>query len=401
MSRLKLMLLGGSRQQVIAIEKAKALGYDTVLCDYLPDNPGQHIADKFYQTSTTDKELVLDIAIKEEIDGILSYASDPAAPTAAYVAEKMGLPGNSTNAVDILGYKHLFRSYQKELGFPCPNSHLVENYEDYDRAIDRIGIPCMVKPIDSAGSKGVTRLTDTDDKVDAFKYAMTFSKSRQLIVEEYVRQNHRYMIAGDCFVIDGEVVFWGLLNSHRSLLVNDLVPNGTSYPLCFNKDKLAEVKAMIVKMIRSLSISFGGFNIEVMVDDKGRIFIIELGPRNGGNMIPDFLHYLTGFDMIEASIQCALGQPYEVNESFRDSGNNYMAAYVVHAMESGILQEIDDSKLGNHVVERHIYYDKGTRIELGDLTHQTVGVLYLVFENEASMLNIMDDIHEYVHVIIS
>ena len=88
----KLLLLGGSAQQVVAIETAKRLGYSTVLCDFLPDNPGQLVADKFYLVSTTDRDAVLAVAKKEKIDGILAYASDPAAPTAAYVAEKMGLP---------------------------------------------------------------------------------------------------------------------------------------------------------------------------------------------------------------------------------------------------------------------------------------------------------------------
>ena len=90
----KILLLGGSAQQVIAIETAKKLGYYTVLCDYLTDNPGQFVADKFYLVSTTDKDSILKVAIDEKIDGILAYASDPAAPTAAYVAEKMELPGN-------------------------------------------------------------------------------------------------------------------------------------------------------------------------------------------------------------------------------------------------------------------------------------------------------------------
>ena len=89
----KLLLLGGSAQQMIAIETAKRLGYFTVLCDFLPDNPGQHIADKFFLVSTTDKEAVLEVAKQEGVCGVLAYASDPAAPTAAYVAEKMGLPG--------------------------------------------------------------------------------------------------------------------------------------------------------------------------------------------------------------------------------------------------------------------------------------------------------------------
>ena len=93
----KLLLLGGSAQQVVAIETAKRLGLYTVLCDYLSDNPGQYHADKFYLTSTTDKDAVLEIARRENVDGVLAYASDPAAPTAAYVAEKLGLPGSPTS----------------------------------------------------------------------------------------------------------------------------------------------------------------------------------------------------------------------------------------------------------------------------------------------------------------
>ena len=93
----KLLLLGGSPQQVIAIEKAKQLGYYTVLCDYLPDNPGQYAAQKFYPVSTTDRQAVLEVARQEQAQGVLAYASDPAAPTAAFVAQEMGLPGNPLN----------------------------------------------------------------------------------------------------------------------------------------------------------------------------------------------------------------------------------------------------------------------------------------------------------------
>lgn len=89
----RLILLGGSAQQVIAIKKAKQLGFYTILCDYLPDNPGRYVADKYYSVSSTDKDSVLSIAKKENIDGIVAYSSDPAAPTAAYVSERLCLPG--------------------------------------------------------------------------------------------------------------------------------------------------------------------------------------------------------------------------------------------------------------------------------------------------------------------
>ena len=78
-----ILLLGGSRQQIVAIETAKRLGYRTVLCDYLPDNPGQYVADSFHLVSTTDREAVLEVARAEGVSGALAYASEPAAPTAA------------------------------------------------------------------------------------------------------------------------------------------------------------------------------------------------------------------------------------------------------------------------------------------------------------------------------
>ena len=91
----KILLLGGSAQQVIAIKTAKRLGYYTVLCDYLPDNPGQYVADKYYNVSTTDVEAVYKVAMDEKVDGILAYASDPAALPAAIVAETSWLTHES------------------------------------------------------------------------------------------------------------------------------------------------------------------------------------------------------------------------------------------------------------------------------------------------------------------
>src|SRR5699024_5041810 len=96
----KLLLLGGSEQQTLAIQHAKNKGLHTILCDYLADNPGQEYADEFYRVSTTDKEAILHIARQNDINGIVAYASDPAAPTAAYVAEKMGLPTNPYKSVE-------------------------------------------------------------------------------------------------------------------------------------------------------------------------------------------------------------------------------------------------------------------------------------------------------------
>ena len=90
----RILMLGGSTSQICAIKKAQEMGHYVIICDYLPDNPGQYVADEFYQVSTTDKDAVLELAQKLDLDAVVCYASDPAAPTAAYVCEKLGFPTN-------------------------------------------------------------------------------------------------------------------------------------------------------------------------------------------------------------------------------------------------------------------------------------------------------------------
>ena len=104
-------MLGGSLYQVYAIKEAVKMGYYVITCDYLPNNPGHQYAHEYYNVSTTDKEAVYELAKRLQVDGVVAYASDPAAPTAAYVCEKLGLPTSPYNSVEILSQKDLFRRY--------------------------------------------------------------------------------------------------------------------------------------------------------------------------------------------------------------------------------------------------------------------------------------------------
>ncbi len=136
MKKKKMLFLGGIMQQIPAIKRAQELGYHVVTCDYLPNNPGHEYADEYHNVSTTDLEGVLSLAKKLKIDGIVAYASDPAAPTAAYVAEKLGLPGNPYESVKLLTEKDLFRDFLQRHGF---NSPAARGYTTYEAALADIG----------------------------------------------------------------------------------------------------------------------------------------------------------------------------------------------------------------------------------------------------------------------
>ncbi|MGO1469473.1 MAG: ATP-grasp domain-containing protein, partial [Tissierella sp.] len=334
----KILLLGGSTQQIPAIEYANEQGYYTVLCDYLADNPGQNYAKKFYCVSTTDKGAILEVAKNEKVDGVVAYASDPAAPTAAYVAEKLGLPTNPYKSVEILAFKDKFREFLRENNFNCPKAKGFSSIESAKEEINQFTFPVMVKPIDSSGSKGVSKVEKVEDFEEAYKIALDNSRGKNIIVEEFIEQDHEYMVGGDCFVLNGEVVYWGFLNCHRDPKVNALVPVGKSYPLLISEDRVKQVKREIQRVVNLLHIEFGGFNVEAMIDSKERVFLIEMGPRNGGNMIPDFLKMIHGVDLIGATVEAAIG-----NKNFQLKQKSKSGFYVTHNLHTdkdGLFQTV-------------------------------------------------------------
>ncbi|MBA2860458.1 acetyl-CoA carboxylase biotin carboxylase subunit family protein [Methanococcus maripaludis] len=395
----KILLLGGSIQQIPAIEYAKKKGYFTVLCDYLMDNPGQDYADKFYCVSTTDKEAVLTVAKSEMVDGVVAYASDPAAPTAAYVAEKLGLPTNPYDSVEILSYKDKFREFLSENNLNCPKAKTFSSFADAKKEISQFTFPIMVKPVDSSGSKGVSKIEDFEDFEDAYDRALENSRNKNVIVEEYIMKDHEFMIAGDCFVINGKVVYWGLLNSHRDKHVNPYVPVGTSYPIFISDARLELVKIETQKLFDLLNIKFGAFNIEIMIDKNDNLYFIEMGPRNGGNMIPDLLKMATGVDMIAATIECAMGKRYIINQY--TAKNMFFSTYVLHSNKNGIFKDVlYSSEFEGNIVKKVIYKRKNDPVEYFDGANKAVGIIFIKFNSMGEMLRIMDEPEKWINVLV-
>ncbi|MCD7919386.1 MAG: ATP-grasp domain-containing protein [Clostridiales bacterium] len=395
----KILLLGGSAQQVIAIETAKRLGFYTILCDYLTDNPGQYVADQFYLVSTTDKESVLSVAEKEKIDGVLAYASDPAAPTAAYVAEKLGLPGNPYKSVQILCNKDQFRAFLKENGFHAPLANGYTTQMEMEKDIQHYHLPVIIKPVDSSGSKGVTVLHNWDGLAQAAEFAFSFSRTHHLIVEDYIEKKHKYLIGGDIFVYKGKVIQWGLMNCHRDGQVNPLVPVGKSYPLLLSEQDIKSVKDTLQRMVDKLGIISGPMNVELVVDQSNRVWPIDIGPRSGGNMIPDLLGMIFDTDVVEMSVRSAMGMSIDVKEN---EGIPYYATHNLHTAENGIFEGIEYSEeIKKHIVKECVYKKPGDPVEYFDNAAKAVGIVFLRFKNQEEMDLILENISHYVSVKVS
>lgn len=396
----KILLLGGSAQQIIAIETAKRLGYYTVLCDFLPDNPGQYVADKFYLVSTTDRDAVLEVALQEEIDGVLAYASDPAAPTAAYVAEKLKLPGNPYESVEILCNKDKFRTFLKENGFCTPEA---KGYADVMDALKDLEdgffkFPIIVKPVDSSGSKGVSRIDSIETAELLLEYAMSYSRGHRIIVEEFV-EKFGYQIAGDGLSIDGKLVFRYFANDHfDSRCKNPFVPVAASFPYNMPDEVHEKVHATIQRLLTQLGMRTSTYNFDMRIDKDYNVYLMEVAPRDGGNYIPQAIKYATGVDLVECSVKAAMGEPIELPEQVKPRG--YWAYYAVHSLKDGILKQvvIDPEVERAHIVENHLIVKSGDAIHSFVGANSTLGILVMQFNNMEQMIHMIENADEWIQI---
>lgn len=399
-----ILMLGGSRQQVVAIEKAKELGFRTVLCDYLPDNPGQYSADVFYQESTTDRELMLEIARKEGVSGVLAYSSDPASPTAGYVAEAMGLPTNPLKAIKTMSEKHLFRGFLKEVGLPCPQAASFPKGATADevaRLVEGFRFPIVMKPTDSSGSKGVSVLDDLSGLEAAITHAGEFSRNGMLICEEYIRKSFPHVIGGDIFVVDGKVEFWGLMSCLRDEGLGGLVPVGEKIPSGLSASENDAVKEVLQRLVSALGVRFGELNVEVIVGESGVPYVLELGSRAGGNMIPVQLSDASGMDLIAANVLCAMGEdPGALAWDSAECEGAY-ATYVLHSGRNGLFQGVEKSEaIEPHVYREIIYKQPGEAVGAFDGANKALGIEFLFFADEAEMDRMLDGVSSGIKPVV-
>lgn len=397
----KILLLGGSHFQVPSVKTAKALGYYTITCDYCPDNPGHQYADEYHNVSTTDKEAVLALARKLEIDGIVCYASDPAASTAAYVSEKMGFPTSPYKSVEILSNKDKFREFLKQNHFRVPKAkgYAYEEKELMVAEASQFHFPVMIKPVDSSGSKGVKKVDNVQEIIEAVEDAMKYSRNKRFIVEEYL-EKYGYQIAGDGFSVDGKLVFRCFANEHFDASgINPYVPVGESWPYCMPERVHKKIHDEIQRALTLLGMKTQAYNFDIRIDEDENVYLMEIGPRNGGNLIAQVTQYATGVDMVNYTIKAAMGE--DCSDLCMVAPNGYWANYMIHSQQNGILEEVwmDETFKKENIVEYDMLFQPGDKIEAFTGSNGTLGTMILKFQSQEEMLEKMDHMEKWVKVI--
>lgn len=396
----KLMILGGSRYAVPVIEVAHKLGLYVITCDYLPDNIAHKFSDEYCNVSIIDKEATYEAAKRLKIDGIVSFACDPGVATAAYMAEKMGLPFQcSYRAAEILQDKGLFRQFLTENGFNCPHAKRYEDKKSPFNDIDYFNWPVIVKPTDSAGSKGVTRVDRVEDLADAINVALGGAHNGAFIIEDFLTFEG-YHSSTDPFTVDGQLKF----ATYSDQLFdpeadNPYTPAYIIWPSTMKQEHQDYLTSEIQRLMTLLNMKTGIYNIETCVAN-GKPYIMEVSPRGGGCKIAELQRMAYGVDLIEAEVKKAVGMP--IDEIKQTECDGCWCEMVVHARpgKSGILRSVtvDSDIKEKYLKVVDLSAKPGDFVQPFTGANMSLGDMFFRFDDRTELETVMSKSNEWLHI---
>ena len=348
----KLLMLGGGFLQNFVILKAKQLGYCVHVLDATPNAIGFESADYYEVINIVDEEACLAYAREHEIDGVLTAATDFSVLTMSRIAGEMGIPGINYESAKIIKNKAavrkiLFDAHADDTGY----SYEIHNTEEANELKDSIVYPVMVKPCDGSGSRGASRVDNAEDFVGACEFAMNGSITHRAVAEPFV-VGREYGV--ESFVENGTIHILGVMQKDMTLPpyyaeLGHAIPSGLSEEL------ETKVKTCVRNALVALGVNHGSVNMDLLINEKGDVHIVDIGARMGGNLIGS--HIIpkgTGIDYMGNMIRAAVGDTADFTPVFAKGP----VATKLLALTPGVVKELPDferlAKEYNVVIEHHL-----------------------------------------------
>jgi biotin carboxylase len=296
------LILGVSSAQVDAIRYLKQAGWWVIGCSYRREGKGLELVDQFDLVDIKDSAAIEQLGRNENIDLIYSVGSDLAMPTVAKVASKLGLPTFVRyETAELMQDKAKLRDFLAAHDISRVKYRMVASPADLD-GWDHF--PAMVKPVDSQGQRGVFRADSFSQIESGFDGSLEFSKSKRLIVEEYLEGPE---VSANAFVINAQVVFSQISDRLVAVGYPGGIPRGHILPAkkCLGA-ALREIRAQIERCIQALEIENGPVYFQSKLTAQGPK-IIEITPRLDGCHIWRLVKAVGGADLLAASFELLTG----------------------------------------------------------------------------------------------
>lgn len=328
----KVLIIGASILQLPAIQKAKELGYYVGVADYNPEAIGIPYADEYFNVSTIDIDGVVEVAKRFKPNGIMTLATDMPMRAVATACRELGLPGISPDtALKATDKAEMIKAFEAH-GVEHPWYYVVSDRSVFDLIVRQASYPCIIKPTDNAGSRGVVLCHDKSELIKGYEYASHESRGGTVIIEEYL-QGPEFSV--EVMVVDG-VPHILQITDKITTGAPHFVEMGHTQPTSQPQNVQEKIKDLACRAVKAVGINVGPAHVEMILTEQGPK-MVELGARMGGDCITTHLVPLsTGIDMVAATIKLACGEEADVVSKWKKG-----AAIRYFETPVGVLKSID------------------------------------------------------------
>lgn len=361
----KVLMIGAGIGQVYLCSIIKKRGLKLIVVTIPGNYPCISLADKVYYVDIFDKQKVLEVAVLEKIDIVISDQNDLMMPTVAYIAETLNLPGNTVSQINAYCNKNIFRDNCQTLSIPSPK-HTKTQTIKIPESFKNIPFPWVVKPEDSQSSIGVSKVNNIDEYTDAVIVALNASRNKSAIIEEFFIGKE---IVAEGFIYKGIYYNLGFADRIYFDTIEYFIPSQTIFPSNISIELQKQIIAYETRMARYIKPDFAIVHSEYLInEDTNRICIVESALRGGGvyissHLIPEY----TGININELLLDCCMGKKIDISIFERKINQRNASAYICFYLPQGIVQSI----IGVEHISRLQYVIKcDINISIGDKTQE-------------------------------
>lgn len=388
----RILIIGASILQLPAIIKAKSSGIYTIVADQDPHAVGKEEADEYYQVSTIDIEGISNLAVKTKPDGIMTLATDLPMRALAAATTRLGLPGISmVTAIKATDKGEMIKAFDAA-GVEHPWYFILNSQDDLVRVLPQLSYPCVIKPTDNAGNRGVSFVSKESDLLTLYDYSHENSHSGDVIIEEYM---------------EGQEVSVEIIVSHgvvNILAVTDKLTQGKPYFVeighseqsQLGEKNVARIKDLATRAVKAIGIDNSPAHVEIMLTKDGPK-MVELGARMGGGCITTHLVPLsTGIDMIQSVMDLAMGKEPDVTPKF-DKGS---ALRHIVGVEGEIvsIDGLDEARAYPGVNEVTMLKSVGDTVGYFKNGSDRIGYVIAQGDNAAEAIHICEEALKMIHI---
>lgn len=386
----KIMIMGAGIYQYPLIKRAKELGMYSIVVSIDGDYPGFDIADKIYYVDTRDKASVLDIAIKEQIDGICTCGTDVAMETIGSICDKLKLNGISAKTAIAMTNKSIMKKVFKRFCVSTADFKLFQfknvNLEELGIYCSSIGYPVVFKILDSSGSRGISIVNSKDEIKNTIDFISKYTREEIFLIEKFI-VGEEY--GAQVFVVDGTIE---LLLVHGDIVDTRKtgIPVGHYYPYNLSYELYEDMLNQINNIIHAFDIREGALNFDFILSNN-KVYVIEVGARAGGTMLPELVSNIYNINYYDLILYSSVNMLNVYNLSNIQQQNKAVIYHLLYSEYNGVLKEINIPN-SKHMVYSNTDYVPGDNIRKFENGTDRIGDYCLESNDPSELVQLMDEI---------